>query len=121
MLRGKVYDVLKAVALIYLPALGVLYGTLAVAWHFPAVSEVTQTILAIDTFLGVVLGLSSSAYNKSDDKYDGKFVAVETDQGTAIKLASVDYHALSTKNELLFKLDTSLLTDSLTHPESDPK
>lgn len=112
-LQGKVYDALKAIALVWLPALGALYAGLAVLWGFPAVSAISGTILAVDTFLGVILGLSSSAYNKSDQKYDGVFKPVETDQGTALRLVSVDYHALNNKSELLFRLqdDAELLTE----------
>ena len=66
-LNNKVYDVLKWVALILLPALGTLYFALAGIWGFPYAEQIVGTITAIDTFLGVLLGISNSSYKKGDD------------------------------------------------------
>lgn len=63
-LSNKTYDVLKWVAQIVLPALGTLYFALASIWGFPYGEQVVGTITAVDTFLGAVLGLSNSNYNK---------------------------------------------------------
>lgn len=63
-MNNKVYDVLKYVAQIVLPALGTLYFALAGLWNFPYVEQVVGTISAVDTFLGVLLGISSNNYNK---------------------------------------------------------
>lgn len=63
-LNSKVYDVLKWIAQILLPALGTLYFALAGIWGFPYAEQVVGTITAIDTFLGVVLGISSYTYKK---------------------------------------------------------
>ena len=63
-MSNKVYDVLKWIALVALPAIGTLYFALAGIWGFPCAEEVVGTITAIDTFLGVVLGISSVQYNK---------------------------------------------------------
>lgn len=60
---NKVYDILKWVAQILLPALATLYFALAKVWNLPYSEQVVGTITAIDTFLGVILGLSSKAYN----------------------------------------------------------
>lgn len=64
-MSNKVYDILKWVALIVLPAIAVLYGTLAEIWNLPFGEQIPNTISAIDLFLGVVLGVSSATYNKS--------------------------------------------------------
>lgn len=64
MMSNKVYDVLKYVAQIILPALATLYFTLAGIWDFPYGEQIVGTIAAIDTFLGVVLGISTYNYNK---------------------------------------------------------
>ena len=64
-LSNKVYDVLKWIAMYLLPALGTLYFALAGIWGFPYGEEVVGTLTAIDTFLGVILGLISSEYNKT--------------------------------------------------------
>ena len=63
MFSNKIYDVLKWVALVLLPALAVLYGALAKVWNFPYPSEIVYTITAVDTFLGAVLGISNINYN----------------------------------------------------------
>lgn len=104
--NGKTYAVLKALALIWLPAAGALYLLLGGIWHLPYTEQVNASVLGVDTFLGVVLGISTKSYNKSDAKYDGVFAVEYGDEGEQkLRLRSVDYDALNTKNELLFKLD----------------
>ena len=66
-MSNKVYDVLKEIALTILPAIAVLYATLGKIWGLPYVSELPATIMAIDTFLGVCLHISTSEYNKGGD------------------------------------------------------
>lgn len=63
--NNKVYDVLKFVAQIFLPAVGTLYFALAGIWGLPYAEQVVGTIMAIDAFLGVMLGLSTASYNKA--------------------------------------------------------
>ena len=65
-MSNKVYDVLKFIAQILLPAMGTLYFALAGIWGFPYAEQVVGTITAVDTFLGVVLGISSANYNKEE-------------------------------------------------------
>lgn len=65
-MSNKVYDVLKWVAQILLPALGTLYFALAGIWSFPYAEAVVGTITAVDTFLGVILGISTINYNKNN-------------------------------------------------------
>ncbi len=64
MLSNKTYDVLKWIALVFLPALGTLYFALAGIWGLPCGEQIVGTITAIDTFLGVLLGISSMRYNE---------------------------------------------------------
>lgn len=63
-MSNKVYDILKFVAQIILPALATLYFTLAGIWHWPYAEQVVGTLTALDTFLGVILGISTSNYQK---------------------------------------------------------
>ena len=65
-MSNKVYDVLKWIALILLPAIATLYFALSGIWGFPYGEEIVGTITAIDTFLGVILGISTNTYNKSN-------------------------------------------------------
>ena len=62
MLNNKVYDILKWIAQILLPALGTLYFALAGIWNLPCAEQVVGTIVAIDTFLGALLGISTLHY-----------------------------------------------------------
>ena len=63
-LNNKVYDVLKYIAQIVLPALATLYFALSKIWGLPYGEEIVGTISAIDIFLGALLGISSMNYNK---------------------------------------------------------
>lgn len=63
-MSNKVYNVLKWVAMIALPALATLYLGLSQIWGLPYGEEVSATITLIDTFLGTVLMISTSQYNK---------------------------------------------------------
>ena len=63
-ISNKTYDILKWVALYLLPALGTLYFAIASIWGLPAGDKVVGTIPALDTFLGVILGISTSQYKK---------------------------------------------------------
>lgn len=67
-MSNKVYDILKEIALVWLPALGTLYGVLANIWGLPYGEQIVSTIIAIDTFLGTVLHISNKLYksNKED-------------------------------------------------------
>ena len=65
--NNKFYDVLKSVALVWLPALTSLYFAIASIWGIPNVANVIGTMTSVDTFLGVVLGLSSRGYSPPVD------------------------------------------------------
>lgn len=67
MISNKIYDVLKWVVMIVLPALATLYFALAGTWGFPYADEVVKTITAIDAFLGALLGISTVQYNKKNN------------------------------------------------------
>lgn len=77
--NNKVYDVLKWIAMVGLPALACLWFTVGKIWGFPYLAEIEATIVAIDTFLGALLGISNIRYqnaieghlgdNKGDDDY----------------------------------------------------
>ena len=77
-MSGKVYDVLKFIAQIVLPALGTLYGTIGKIWGLPLVPEIVATIAAIDTFLGALLMIDSHYYYKKKE-------AVEAAEAAAVE------------------------------------
>ncbi len=63
-MNDKLYDILKWVAMIVLPAFGTLYFALAGIWGFPYGEEIVGTVTAIDAFLGALLGVSTAQYTK---------------------------------------------------------
>ena len=63
-MNNKVYDILKWIALVVLPAIGTLYFALSGIWGLPYGEQIVGTITAIDTFLGALLGISSVNYYK---------------------------------------------------------
>lgn len=66
MMSNKTYDVLKWIAQLLLPALGTLYFALAGIWGFPYGEQIVGTITALDTFLGVILGISTAQYKRQE-------------------------------------------------------
>ena len=64
-MSNKTYAILKWIALCFLPALATLYFALAGIWNLPYGEQVMGTISALDTFLGVILGLSSAKYKSN--------------------------------------------------------
>lgn len=61
---NKMYDILKWVVIIVLPAIATLYAALSAVWAWPYSDQVVTTITAVDTFLGAVLCISTAAYHK---------------------------------------------------------
>lgn len=79
-MSDRMYNVLKHIALVVLPALATLYAALAAAWGWGYSTEIVATITAIDTFMGVILGLSSARYQPPVDgilnvNKDGEVIA----------------------------------------------
>ena len=65
MMNNKLYNVLKWAAQVALPAAGTLYFALAGIWGLPYGEQIVGTITAVDTCLGVLLGISTAQYNKA--------------------------------------------------------
>ena len=64
----RVYRVLKWICILFLPSLATLWFTLGKIWGFPYLAEIEGTIVAIDTFLGALIGISTLQYNKLGGK-----------------------------------------------------
>ena len=64
-LNDKIYDKLKWVTLICLPALGTAYVALSGVWGFPYAEEISKTVMAVCTLFGSLLGISTAEYNKT--------------------------------------------------------
>ena len=61
----RLYDVLKWVTMIVIPALATAYVGLAAVWAWPYADEVAKTAAVICTLLGALLGISTAEYNKA--------------------------------------------------------
>lgn len=92
-LNNKQYDVLKFIAQIVLPALGTLYLALSGIWGFPNGEQVVGSVMAVDFFLGALLGLSSSNYEPpvSEGTPVGDFVI--QDHGDGKKTVNLSFNS----------------------------
>lgn len=63
-LPDAIYNVVKWIVIIVMPATATLYAALAAVWGWAYSQEVVTTITAVDTFLGAILCISSANYNK---------------------------------------------------------
>jgi hypothetical protein len=61
---NPIYDALKWITLICIPALATCYVALAPIWGWPFADEVAKTATAVCTLLGALLRISSSQYYK---------------------------------------------------------
>lgn len=67
-LPDKVYDVLKWIVMLVLPAIATFVVTLFGIWNIPYGEAISGTIMAINTLLGAVIGISNVSYNKNKNK-----------------------------------------------------
>jgi putative holin Dp-1 len=105
MLSNKVYDGLKFLAMILLPALASLYFALAPIWNLPNAESVVGTITVVDTFLGGLLKVSNKSYDASESKYDGDIHVEATPEGKKLTLAlNGDPDTLDSQKQIVFKV-----------------
>ena len=106
LLSDKVYNRLKLAAQILLPGLSALYFGLAEIWTLPYQAQISGTIAVVNVFVGVLITFAKALHEASGAQYDGLF-SLEPDpegEGSNLKLLSVSYDALETKDALTFKL-----------------
>ena len=65
-MSNRFYDIMKDICQLWIPALGTLYFALCGIWGFPYGEQIVGTLTAVDTFLGVVLKISSNEYYKGE-------------------------------------------------------
>ena len=63
-ISNRMYDVLKWVAILFLPVLAILIRTVFAIWNIPYGDQISATIMALQVFLGAILGVSTLNYNK---------------------------------------------------------
>lgn len=108
MFSNKTYDILKLVAQIILPGLGTLYFALSQIWGLPYGEEIVGTITAIDTFLGGLLGYSSSKYEG-----DGVMIVDDTDADKTVYRMELNSNVedLADKESVIFSVKKAELVD----------
>lgn len=63
-LPNRLFDFLKWVAILFLPALAILIRSIFAIWNLPFGAELSDTIIALQVFLGAIIGVSTLNYNK---------------------------------------------------------
>jgi len=101
-LSDEAYTVGKFIALVFLPAVATLYFALAGLWSFPHPEKVIGTITSVDTFLGILLHVSTASYNSTEPTYDGT-VHVQNGTDSSTVAVSIDPEALASKDTVTLK------------------
>lgn len=103
----KLYDILKWVAMVLLPALGAFYGGLSGVWGLPFAVQVVSTIALVDTLLGALLGISSATYKRSDARFDGTMNVLEKDPSVLVNELEIttDPEQMAKQNEIILKVN----------------
>ena len=110
-LPDSVYDTLKWIVQILLPALATLYASLSALWGLPHVTEVVGTIAAFALFLGTLLHISTVSYQNSDARFDGHVVLTQSDEADDIadvKVNMPNVAQLENKGEVTLKVKNRL-------------
>lgn len=66
-MKSELYDVLKWICMLFLPAASVLVKTICTIWNLPLGNEISLTITAINAFLASILGISHIHYRNGAD------------------------------------------------------
>ena len=77
-MSNKVYDILKFIAQIVLPAIATFYVTIASIWGLPLGDEISRTVMAVDTLLGAILMISTANYKLNS--VEPEVIEEETDE-----------------------------------------
>lgn len=65
-MSNKVYDILKWIALVFLPALIMFVGVILNCFNIAHTDIILTIMTAFETFLGSILGISNINYNKNN-------------------------------------------------------
>lgn len=102
-LSDKIYNRIKWLVQIVLPAFGGLYFGLAQIWGFPNPEAVVGSLALLTTFFGIILGFSSKTYNASSD---GSIVVTTDEEGK--KTFSLEFdgdpYSLDGKSRVVFNV-----------------
>lgn len=68
--NSKIYDILKWVTTVALPACTAFYLALASIWGWPYSEEIGASLAALTAFCAAILGISSIQYRKIGEEND---------------------------------------------------
>lgn len=77
LIPDKIYNILKWICLILLPALAFGYGQLSDIWGLPMAEQIPKTINLIATIIGILIGVSTYSYKQDNDIIVKKKVEVK--------------------------------------------
>lgn len=105
-LSNGVYDTLKWLVQILIPALAALYFTVGKIWGLPAVEEVVGTAAAVALFFGTAIGLSNKQYSNSDARFDGRLVVDQSNEAKDVISLEVEspLQDLKDRKEIVLKV-----------------
>ena len=67
LIPSRLYDIIKFIVTVVMPAVSVLYVGLAGIWGWPYADAIAKTTAVVCTLLGALLGISTAEYNKTAD------------------------------------------------------
>lgn len=120
-MNPKFVAVVRNIALIWLPAAATLAVTVGAIWNITYAQAIANTIIAVDTFLGVGLGIT----NVSGNGFDGEFLVTGGQAGPdtrGVLNLTTDLNKLSSRNEIRFKVKPppKVTTFETVPPEAEP-
>jgi hypothetical protein len=106
LLSNRLYDILKVISQLLIPASMIIYFLLAERFNWEHVIQVGGSLASIATLLGMLLHIAAKSYNSSNAKYDGAINIIEKPDGGllySLELES-DIDDLAEKETILFKV-----------------
>lgn len=120
LLSNGVYNSLKHIAAIGLPALSALYYAISQIWHISHPGQIMATISAVNVCLGALLGISTAQYNNSDAKFVGNIEVMDTGAKKTYSLnLNADPEILDGLNEATFKINS--VPPAVSTPQNPPQ
>ena len=114
-LNNKVYNFLKWTALIFLPAMSTFVMAVGDIWNIPCKQEIALTIAAVDTFIGVLIGISTSSY-----KGEGT-IAIDNHSDECVILFNEEDTLEKAKQEGKITLSVSTVSDLEAAAQENPE
>ena len=111
--NNKVYNILKWVALILLPALSTLIMSLGDIWGLECKNQICLTITAVDTFLGALLAISTAAY-----KGEGK-IAIQNGSDECVVIFNEEDTLAKAQKDGRIMLTVETVDDTIDLPQID--